>query len=208
MGDSSVMSSRSSAARPWLGAVEVRTLVTDTQRGEACPIDEVQRSGFHWVSDIDGSVEMTVNGRPVLHDVWDEIEPLWESFALLIRGIGAGASYTTVWFPVAHVRFGVAFQHSDMVVVVAQVLGGRRRAVTDRSTFFTALCRAGIDATDELERLGGAPHLAIARKTFLDALDRLYQGEWPTVRVRACSPQIREAEEEARQFFGVHRLAW
>lgn len=50
------MSSRIPATRPWLGAVGVRTLVTDLERGVPFHVHEVPRSAFHRVSDLDGLV--------------------------------------------------------------------------------------------------------------------------------------------------------
>ncbi|GHH66493.1 hypothetical protein [Promicromonospora soli] len=194
--------------RPWLGTVEMRTYLSVDR--EFVPIEEAPVPK-HWSGYEGGAVQLVINGRSIIRpESWDDIEPLWMLLAGLVTAIGKGASYATASFPDQPIPVGIALQADDLVVVVCGRGQHRRRAVADKRTFFEAFCRAGIDAFDQFERLGGGQHAALARQSLVECLDDLYQGEWPNLRTTPCIgvEKAAAAEREAKAFFGVQRLSW
>ncbi|GAA1856964.1 hypothetical protein [Myceligenerans crystallogenes] len=192
-------------SRLWLGTVEVRTFLT-TGRDLLIPIEEAPKPRS-WKRGRGGSVEIVVNGRAVVaRETWDDIEWLWSSLARMIATLNGGSSYATeLPYLDQAIDAGIAHQADDMVVLVCGHRDDRRRAVADKHTFFDAFTRAGLDAFDHLERLGGGRH-AGGREALVDCRHGLYQNDWPAVRQRACTGS--EAENETKAFFQVHRLAW
>lgn len=206
--DTDGLSMRPDRRRPWLGTVEMRTYLSVNR--QFVPIEE-SPVPKNWSGYEAGAVQLVVNGRTIIgQEQWDDIEPLWMLLAGLVTMIGKGASYATVSFPDQPIPVGIALQADDLVVVVCGRGEHRRRAVADKRTFFEAFCRAGIDAFDQFERLGGGRHAALARQSLVECLDDLYQGEWPNLRTTRCIgvEKAAAAEGEAKAFFGVHRLAW
>lgn len=194
--------------RPWLGTVEMRTYLSVDR--ELVPIEE-SPVPKNWSGYEAGAVQLVVNGRTIIGpESWDDIEPLWTLLAGLVTTIGKGASYATASFPDQPIPVGIALQADDLVVVVCGRGEDRCRAVTDKRRFFEAFCRAGIDAFDHLERLGGGRHAALARQSLVECLDGLYEGEWPNLRTtrRIGGEKDAAIEREAKAFFGVHRLSW
>ncbi|WP_125777735.1 hypothetical protein [Antribacter gilvus] len=194
-----------SPQRPWLGSVEMRTFLPSGQ-GHLTPIAEA-RPPRHWNPHQGGSVELVVNGRTLIsREWWDDVENLWLLLAGLIGSLNQGWAYSTMSYPGQPIPVGLAHQADDMVVLIAGSGEDRRRAVADKHTLFEAFCRAGIEAFDHFERLGGGWHAATSRQALVDCLDGLYQGAWPSSRQHACTGSARE--REMTQLFGVHRLAW
>lgn len=189
--------------RPWLGTVEMRTFVDDPL-GRLVPLDEAD--GLTEGPGTSGGVELVVHGRTLIDAAQrTDVDQLWAYLATMVDKLATGASCARTPFPDASARLGVALQHDDTVVVV---LAGpeRRRAVADRHVLFEALCRAGVAFADHGERLGRAAPAGL-RQTFLECLDGLDRGEWPAVRVPGSAGPA-AVEDELKEFFGVHRLAW
>lgn len=188
--------------RPWLGTVEMRTFVGDPSDG-LVPVDEAD--GLTERPGMNGGAELVVHGRTLIDvALRTDVDQLWAYFAGMIDSLAKGASCARTRFPDDPARFGMALQRDDTVVVV---LDGteRRRAVADRQVFLEAFCHAGIAFADHVERLGRVAPAGL-RRTFLACLDGLDRGEWPVVRVPGYAGPA--AEDDLKEFFGVHRLAW
>jgi hypothetical protein len=199
---------RPERGRPWLGTVEMRTYLSVDRK--FVPIEE-SPVPKNWTGYEAGAVELVVNGRTIIGpESWDDIEPLWMLLAGLVTTIGKGESYATASFPDQPIPVGIALLPDDLVVVVCGRGEDQSRAVADKRTFLEAFCRAGIDAFDHFERLGGGQRAALARQSLVECLDGLYQGEWPNLRTTRCIGVEKAAaiEREAKAFFRVQRLTW
>lgn len=168
-------------ALPWLGPVEVTTLLR-TPEGTFVPVADGPPP-WNWTY-VEGAIQLSLAGRPILDTrLWDDVNWLWEFIGNMVETIGEGWPRAETMFPDQPIRFAIEWQRRrQMVEVVCEADGWRRSGVAHDHTFFETLCRAALVFADELDQLGTPEPLR--RRPFEDCLARL--PDWPT-KIQGCT---------------------
>lgn len=136
--------------------VHVRSFLrTEGRKGTLVPIDD-WRSSLRGRSFIEGSMELTIGGTPLLtRNMWDDIDFMWGLLVNTLEELNAQGSAT---LQLSGFRLALKRVRRDTLSVAVEQTAGRTAAGVEKRNFYAHMIGAGehfFRRLEELEADGG-----------------------------------------------------